>query len=449
MKIYEKKKEGNVKTICILGVQIYKCIYTENGYCKHILSFIEKTKENSNMSINLFGFKVIENNSNIDYNENIENSYEKDINDVIEEAVQVQEDPLEAYRYEDGTIGLKINKNESEILYDEINNENIKKNKLYVHMGVAKTGSTAIQTFLASHLKELEENNIICPQIFTDDVHITKMSQAGGNVSSLTALHNNITEQNIIVIQNVANKMAEVSRLSGNKNILISSEFFAEYLSESGLQLFFNIFGKLFEIECIIYVRDPLSWYFSRWKQVIKEGTEAESFKEYINSKHDQFRYINTVLSMADNIHIIKYKKNDVYSEFFRIIGLNIDTNNWKGVNINRTLTDSEILLYINFNNSVISANQSLRWGMYGSLCTLTKKKLIFCKPDPALAPLAEQKHEEFFQAIAPYISREDIIEEHPPLTQRDIKFYEDLDVFISIIKRYENEGLDEVNPND
>lgn len=127
MKIYEKKKEDNVKTICILGVQIYKCIYTENGYCKNILSFIEKTKENSNMSINLFGFKVIENNSNIDYNENIENSYEKDINDVIEEAVQVQEDPLEAYRYEDGTIGLKINKNESEILYDEINNENIKK----------------------------------------------------------------------------------------------------------------------------------------------------------------------------------------------------------------------------------------------------------------------------------------------------------------------------------
>ena len=413
MKIYRNLKNENERVIYIFSFPVYKCIYFDDGYIKYVMSLIEKKKTSNGIIINICGFKVI----NINKKNNEFGSVDEHINENLN---------IDICKY----VSLDIEKDDqSEFEEKEYNI----KQKLYLHIGSAKTGSTALQNFLATHIIDLYDHNIIYPQIFKNE----PILDFGGNAYSFAKM---LIEDNtnINMVKNIASKMAQVS-FSLKKDMLISCEMFGDEMPEDKVAILFNIFKKYFKIECIIYVRDPLSWYFSRWKQDIKAIKEIRSIKKYILEHNNQIPYINIWIKYSDNIHIIPYEKNkkDIYSPVLKIINAEIKDRPETFTNINRTLTDFELLTFLTLNNND-AITQDLIWQVYGLVWTQDKSAIS--RPDPVLAPLADQRHEEFFQAISPYISREEIIVEHSPLTARDMRFYEDLETFLSILERYKED---------
>lgn len=161
--------------------------------------------------------------------------------------------------------------------------------------------------------------------------------------------------------------------------------------------------------------------------------------KSFIAEYQNQCPGINAWIKSSYKIHIISYEKNkkDILFPLLKIIKVELHNPSINFRKVNRTISDFELLVFLAI--SYIEAYQDdIKWVLFSRI--MDKNKSAISRPDPDLAPLAEQKREDFFQAIAPYISREEVIVEHPPLTDRDIKFYEDLETFLSILERYKDD---------
>lgn len=111
----------------------------------------------------------------------------------------------------------------------------------------------------------------------------------------------------------------------------------------------------------------------------------------------------------------------------------------------NRTLTDSELQFFLAFNQiPELNYDPVLRWVIYGAL--LFKKRqqeFSYSKPYPAMAVLAEDRHEDFFNALAPYICRERVVVNHSYLYSDDSNLNnaridpEDVRIALSEIAKY------------
>lgn len=184
--------------------------------------------------------------------------------------------------------------------------------EIIIHVGPPKTGTSAIQKFLASNPKLLSELGILYPQHSLD-----KNGISSGNYNS--------------IYSNTQKKVIDQQKTEALLNSFKHSEFSILLLSSEG---FFDRMKEISEVwpeaKMIFYLRAPLDYMESTYNQSVKRQGNTEQF-EVNSQKPDMSRlkildnYIRTY--GTNNLRLQYYhhqcfKNHNIISDFFSALNI-------------------------------------------------------------------------------------------------------------------------------
>jgi hypothetical protein len=192
---------------------------------------------------------------------------------------------------------------------------------LFLHVGMDKTGTSAVQLFLHERRQELlEQTGVLFPKTgkWTDHSHhpfaFTTLSMGDFKPSSLKGLF--------------ANLAREIDQTNA-KSVLLSSECFFKMHTKEGFNAFWDKAIDLFgEIKVIVYVRRQDKWVESRHRHSIVSGNELavemlsrpffSNYKQFIDQWRDLVGVGNVIVKPFERQQFVD---GDVCQDFASILG--------------------------------------------------------------------------------------------------------------------------------
>ena len=197
------------------------------------------------------------------------------------------------------------------------------KAKIYLHIGIGKTGTTSIQDYLFSNRFKLKENGVLYPVV----------GLRGTGHHDLAKLDNKwIGEKEQFLYRNLIKEIDS----SGCHKIIISSENFV-FLKENYVKEIAWFF-KNYDVKLIFYVRNQVPLIqstFLEWQKVDKNY--LETIEKFFVVHHDGFDFLQRVkfyivaFGKENIITRVFDKRNigkDVKADFLRLIGVGVDISN-------------------------------------------------------------------------------------------------------------------------
>jgi hypothetical protein len=155
--------------------------------------------------------------------------------------------------------------------------------RIIIHAGFAKCGSASIRTALFQNFRKLQKDNVF---VFDKDLRIARMAAdlIGTPIWSVEQARKNS--------ENLTRRLsAEIAPLLKRKadHLAILS---AENLANPGMANLFSGLDTQFEVSIVFYLRPPLQWIPSAWKQWgLKTGTSLSDFvAQCIDTRIPAFR---------------------------------------------------------------------------------------------------------------------------------------------------------------
>lgn len=158
--------------------------------------------------------------------------------------------------------------------------------KLYIHIGLPKTGTTIIQSILKDKIKELRKENITYVD-FYDFLTAIRM----GSIPDCKEFFINLNKQ-----------------IPDNQSLLISSEFLVgmaaypkmHFLSVDSISQMLHQTTSMFDVYIIIYLRRIDLWLESMYTQTVSDGATL-SFDDYVNQNNIYvLDFYKLILSYSD-----------------------------------------------------------------------------------------------------------------------------------------------------
>ncbi len=237
------------------------------------------------------------------------------------------------------------------------NQEEANKKTVYLHVGHAKTGTSALQTFFARHTEELSQAGIYYPPL-VDLTDAIKGKATGGNGTPLgSVLAKDIEETSIFkrkkavretVGDFVARNLAVFQR--NEPHVLISSEFLQAFDSNRLKEFALELQNLGFATHIVFFARNYSELLFSSWQQGIKRGRFTGDFRQFIETAEDTMGAAMEEILAAQRLgltfDVFNYDdaKRDICSFFLEKV-LNLPPGNWPTVSplrVNRSLTERE-----------------------------------------------------------------------------------------------------------
>ncbi len=212
--------------------------------------------------------------------------------------------------------------------------------KIYLHIGLEKTGTTSIQQFLTYKREELIQQNILYPKslYLPNNEYISVAFRDSRYVDDLRVKHNIIRHDQIL---NFRNKIKESLKQEIDKYhpdiLIISNEHISSRLSDEEERKNLINFLKNFsnDITVIVYLRRQDKLLESLYSTSIISGNtySFEKFFQQIKNRHDLHFY--TLLKQwgkyvpKEKMIVKKFDKfslfnNDIVDDFIKTLNLNI-----------------------------------------------------------------------------------------------------------------------------
>lgn len=157
---------------------------------------------------------------------------------------------------------------------------------VYLHIGTPKTGSTSIQRFLARADEELAEQGTLYPEAGRPD---TDWSDQYGQHE----LYWSIAGKRGVEDEKVWRKLRqEVDEFSGRR-VVISAEGFGGCRSGEIRRVAAHLAPH--PIHVVVYLRPPIQFLRSTYKQCVKTGTFCDSFAQFVEEMVPQCNYLDLV----------------------------------------------------------------------------------------------------------------------------------------------------------
>ncbi|MFZ3053824.1 MAG: hypothetical protein WA099_10480 [Sulfuricurvum sp.] len=239
------------------------------------------------------------------------------------------------------------------------------KKNLYIHIGLPKTGTSAIQKFFVDNDEKLKnEYDLYYPDF-------GRWSDGSHHEIAFALSPNPYT-----VMKNYEDQMLYLDQLGKNiatsncNNIVLSSECFHLYDNQN----FINKFGKSYNIKIISYLRRQDEFLESIYKQEIQDCTykEKRKFDEYKNAKKDDLFYFSflkrwEILANTENIilktfDIDRLVNQNIIDDFLDIFSIDCKKSDFKivkdkvNVSFTRNVTEYKLLL----NSVLVNQNYEL-----------------------------------------------------------------------------------------
>ena len=281
-----------------------------------------------------------------------------------------------------------------------------KKNKnnhrtLYLHVGCGKTGSSALQIWLAKNQKAFRNAGYHYPISTKSSKHLGDYSITSGNgVQALAALRDGNWESLI------------TSAFSRHSKAIFSSEFFQAATKKEITEIRATCSSMGVDVKIIAYVRNVYDVAYASYIQGIKRQNFRKSFKEHVqqNSKLQQFLAIERLESVFDDITLLHYdseKNNGLDRAFCKAIGMEDTTIPvMRKSKVNRSLTVRESQLVQAVNQHYYDKFQDSK-GKFGFHIT---NRLLEINPDQETEvfydPSIERHLSEKYQSVIDHINK-------------------------------------------
>lgn len=238
--------------------------------------------------------------------------------------------------------------------------DNFAKNSIVLHIGVPKTGTTALQAALANSRKELSKQNVLYPSQWRNAHHraawaITERTWGwkgrGGTTTPMKHWNSLVKEA------------------KAKKTVVLSSEFFCEAnklqaekmvqdLTLDRLQVVITLrpFGKLLPSAWQQYLKYGVKLTYQEWLEAILNGPREKAPTPTFWMRHDHpaliKKWIDIVGKDRLTIVVVDEKNHDfIYQAFEKLLSLNSGTLQKKQAKVSNrsmTLAEAEFLRQIN-----------------------------------------------------------------------------------------------------
>jgi hypothetical protein len=154
---------------------------------------------------------------------------------------------------------------------------------LILHIGTAKTGTKAIQRFLAANRQLLAAQGVVVPDIDSTRINhrwLVFLAQAADKVDAYTlrAGLGETPEQRHRSRQQLRDQLEERAARAPDSRWIISSEHLHSRLGPEDLQRLRQLLETIFDrIEILVYLRHPLATAISSWSTKVKNGILSTS----------------------------------------------------------------------------------------------------------------------------------------------------------------------------
>lgn len=194
---------------------------------------------------------------------------------------------------------------------------------LYLHLGTSKTGSSALQSFLAKNRVRLYEDGVWYPELTAGMKIEEKLKAVIGNAYFLSSFKVYIADMSDEVRQLFEDTCNKLQNGDSNKDILLSSEMNfkqAEMVCK-------NFMARGFNVKVIYFLRRQDLWGESAWNQAVKTRSEIKNCLEYIQMQEQELDYYKRLKEIAavvgkDNVIVSVYESGDIFTTFLDILGI-------------------------------------------------------------------------------------------------------------------------------
>ena len=219
---------------------------------------------------------------------------------------------------------------------------------IYLHIGRHKTGTTSIQKYFHQHKNFFQKKNLV--------YFPTKDKSFAHHHYPYFLKEQRFSRDSRLLLSKEICKITK----ENDKDFLISSEDF-QNIYPSNIKDIFNLTNH--EITILIYLRDPVKYFISSWKQYIHANYEVFSFKKYINTKKELCMYItfiNQWRRFFENVVVRNFEKdalinNNLIHDFASIVSPNTESTDLPDLDYfsNKSLDNVTTLFKLNINNFV------------------------------------------------------------------------------------------------
>lgn len=293
---------------------------------------------------------------------------------------------------------------------------------LYLHIGMPKTGSSALQSFFARNKERLYEDGIWYPELNADLKREEKQKAFGGNAGFLLQYSvdlEDMSKEQRQLFEDTCRKLQ-----NSDKDILLSDE----RLFWRNTVVYKNLMAQGFDLKVIVYLRRQDLWYESNWNQAVKTKDVAEGCFSYILSHMRDLDYYKRIKQIAavvgkDNMLVSSYESGrgteDIFTAFLNMLGIHGMENYQKDTyQVNPSLSANfvEIKRIINsIPNGYVFMESVKEILEGGKKYALTNEKTVrapsFLKREERLA-IIEKYHESNTMLAREFLAREALFNE-------------------------------------
>ena len=252
-------------------------------------------------------------------------------------------------------------------------------NKVFIHCGAPKTGTSYLQVLFAQYSGDLLKSNIVYPEDASVDSARSGAVTSGNGVEMANYICPNLPH-------NIGDKDAFLPRLENlleqhkGKNLLFSSEFITFPEGERTQNIRRSIESAGYQPQIIYLVRDIATAARSTYSQQVKRHGETRNFSDFLKSWDPLYHHhVSSIIEAfgVENLILLNYeqeKDNLADLLFKRVLGVDFPIEG--SFVINRSLTDTEIEMLRLMNQHFPPNQRNLSTFVSDALLEIQKDKI-------------------------------------------------------------------------
>lgn len=321
---------------------------------------------------------------------------------------------------------------------------------LFLHAGLSKTGSTALQIFFARHATQLLESGLYYPDTDNSFSTVIESRTSSGNAIVLVSLCRKFSgddDQLRCHADQWVTNLNEASKQHSFKAVLLSSESICT-LRERQWAILEDILNKYFDLRLIVFFREPYSWVFSSWLQGVKmHGVVEWLGKTDPNITWAPLFFPEKIVSPQLLMNTIKlfYEecKTDIVDSFFRAIDFAVPhfkRDDEITETANPSLTDQELILML-LTNRLIKGDRLFARDFSDGLLGHSKRP-----PCYFYSPCVDGLIDYFFTSNG--LERQSTCKIREPVVNNEVDWLESQSVEMTLIQSFFNKIAEYINEN-
>lgn len=232
-------------------------------------------------------------------------------------------------------------------------------NTLYLHIGIFKTGSSALQVFFAQNIERLKQDNIYYPELGLVSRAKQGNITAGNGVwiaRSLLPKTNSMAKPELQKQQ--LQVLATLLRENTGSDVLLSSEFFSDVPPKSIKAIKQAASEEGYTLKIIGYVRDQVSYLESLYIQHVKRRCITDLPETYIRALYPKIAHLKfgsyfeqlAAITGEENLIVKPYGGEDIFADFLSIFGLKTEGYTYPEQRVNLSLPPDYLPIFLELN---------------------------------------------------------------------------------------------------